>query len=190
MSVRNGVVMRLSAGVLGLLVVLSVTSCAGRRVATTFTDMERHVPPGTTVYVTTADGTEAKGKLATLSVSSMTVSLRNTTTRDFSEAEVTRVRVKDPLWNGMLIGAGIGSLSFALGDEGCSAPNASPDCIRVSRGAGIAIGTAMGAALGTVIDALRHRQVFRATRSTRGAALFIAPVVTPNMAAVRVSSRF
>ena len=183
--------MRLSTGVVGLLVVLSVTSCAGRRVATTFTDIGKHVPAGTTVYVTTTDGTEVQGELATLSVSSMTVSLRNTSTRDFSEAEVTRVRVKDPLWNGMLIGAAVGGFfTFALNDESCTAPNASPDCLKVSRGAGVAIGTAIGAALGTGFDALRHRQVFRATRSTRGASLFIAPVVTPNMAAVRVSSRF
>ncbi|MCA1561868.1 MAG: hypothetical protein LC804_16915 [Acidobacteria bacterium] len=170
---------------------LSVTGCAGKRVATTFADMEKHVPAGTTVYVTTSDGKEVKGKLATVSGSSMTVSLRDTSTRDFSEADVARIRAKDPLWNGMLIGAALnGFFTFALNDEGCTAPSAAPDCKKVSRGAGAAIGAGIGAALGMGFDALHHQRVFRGTRSPRGASLFIAPVVTPNVAAVRVSSRF
>jgi len=60
----------------------------------------------------------------------------------------------------------------------------------VSRGAGVAIGAVIGAALGTGLDALRHRRVFRGTPSAGRASLFIAPVVTPNVVAVRVSSRF
>jgi small nuclear ribonucleoprotein (snRNP)-like protein len=183
--------MRLRLWVVGVSMSLSVTGCAGKRVATTFTDMAKHVPAGTTVYVTTTDGKEVKGALATVSASSMKVSLRDTSMRDFSDADVTRVRAKDRLWNGLLIGAAVGGfLTFAINDASCIEPYASPDCVKVSRGAGVAIGTALGAAVGTGFDALHHRRVFRGTSSTRGASLFFAPVVTPNVVAVRVSSRF
>jgi hypothetical protein len=119
------------------------------------------------------------------------VSLRDASTREFGEADVTRVRAKDPLWNGMLIGAGVvGLLTFALNDASCVEPSASPDCVKVSRAAGIAIGTALGAALGTGFDMLHHRQVFRGTNSGRGASLFVVPVVTPRVLGVRLSSGF
>lgn len=183
--------MRVHVWTVGLSMMLSVTACAGKRIPTTFTEMAPRVPEGTTVYVTTTDGKEVPGRLAAVSGSSMTVSLRDASTRDFDEADVTRIRVKDPLWNGMLIGAGVGGLfTFALNDAGCVEPYASPSCIKVSRGAGIAIGTAIGAALGTGFDMLHHPHVFRSTNSGRGARLFIAPVVTPTVLGVRVSSRF
>lgn len=183
--------MRFGICAVGLSMTLSITGCAGKRVATTFADMGRRVPTGTTVYVTTTDGIEVQGKLSTLSASSMKVQLGDQSTRDFREADVTWIRAKDPLWNGMLIGAAAGGFfSFALNDASCTAPSASPDCRNVSRGAGVAIFTAIGAALGTGFDALLHRRVFRGPRSTSGASLFIEPVVTPKVAAVRVSSRF
>lgn len=170
---------------------LSVTGCVGKRVATTFVDMEKRVPSGTTVYVTTSDGKDVKGKLAAVSGSSMKISLRDAATRDFSEADVARISAKDPLWNGMLIGAAVGGFfTFALNDASCIEPYASPGCKKVSRGAGVAIAAGIGAALGMGFDALHHRRVFRGTRSPRGAALFVAPVITPKVAAVRVSSRF
>jgi uncharacterized protein (DUF2249 family) len=183
--------MRMRACMVGLLMTLLVTACAGKRIPTTFTDMGKRVPEGTTVYVTTTDGKEVQGKLAAVSVSSIQLLLRDTSTRDFREADVTRIRAKDPLWNGMLIGAGVvGFFSFALNDASCIEPYASPSCVKVSRGRGIAIGAAIGAALGAGIDMLHRRRVFRGTSSRRGASLFIAPVVTPKVLGVRVSSGF
>lgn len=182
--------MRVHACMVGLLMTLSVTGCAGKRIPTTFTGMGERVPGGTTVYVTSADGKDVQGKLGTVSVSSMTVLLRDGSTRDFGEAEVTGVRVRDPLWNGMLIGAGVGGFFTAvLNDASCVEPYASPDCIKVSRGAGIAIGTAIGAALGTGFDLLHRRRVFRGTKSGGKAALFIAPVVTRERLAMVVGCR-
>src|SRR5512141_1634833 len=183
--------MKLHVCVAGLLMTLSVTACAGNRIPTTFPDMGKRVSEGTTVYVTTTDGKEVQGKLATISASSMTVSLRDRSTRDFGEADVTRIRAKDPLWNGMLIGAAIGGFfTFAMNDASCVEPYAAPDCVKVSRGAGTAIGTVIGAAVGTGFDMLHHRRVFRGTTPRRGASLFIAPVVTPGLLGVRVSSGF
>lgn len=183
--------MRLITWVVGVSITLAGTGCAGRRVATTFSDMEKRVPAGTTVYLTTRDGTEVKGKLVTVSGSSMNVSLRDAATRDFSEADVARISAKDKLWNGLLIGAALGGFfAFMLNDASCIEPYASPDCKKVPRGAGVAITAGIGAALGTAFDALHHRRVFRGTKSTRGASLFIAPVVAPHVAAVRVSARF
>jgi hypothetical protein len=177
--------------VVAVSITLAGTGCGGRRVATSFSEMEKRAPAGTTVYVTTNDGKEVKGKLAAVSGSSMRVSMRDTATRDFSEADVARVAAKDTLWNGMLIGAGVaGAAAFMLNDESCVEPYAQSNCRKVSRGAGVAITAGIGAALGTAFDALHHRPVFRAARSGRGASLIVAPLVTPNVAAIRISSRF
>jgi hypothetical protein len=174
-----------------VLMLLAGTGCAGRRVATTFTEMESHVTAGTTLYVTTSDGKAVKGTLATVSGSSLKMSLADRSTRDFREVDVARIRTKDTLWNGMLIGAAAGGfLTFAINDGSCIVPYAATDCRKVSRGAGVAIGAAIGAAIGTGVDVLHHRRVFRGTVSAQGASLIVAPVANPHMAAILLSSRF
>jgi hypothetical protein len=175
---------------LAVLIVLAGTGCGGRRVATTFGAMEKRVPAGTTLYLTTDDGEEVKGKFVGLSGSLMRVTMRDTATREFSEADVARVTAKDTLWDGMLIGAAVtGAFAFMLNDESCVEPYARPNCVKLSRGAGVALFTGMGAALGTVFDALHHRPVF-ARPPLKGASLFVSPLVTPNAAAIHLSARF
>ena len=124
----------------------------------------------------------------------MTVSLRDTSTRQFSEADVMRIRVRDSLWNGMLVGAGIGGfLGYSYNDTDCLFSYTVPDCTKGSPAEPMAIGAAIGAAIGTGIDALRLRRVFRGTKATtvtHGPSLFFGPVITPDLVAVRVSSRF
>lgn len=103
-----------------LLMLLASTGCTGRRVATTFIGMESHVPAGAALYVTTSDGQHVKGRLTTVSASSMQMSLADQSSREFREADVARIRTKDALWNGIVIGATTGgSLTFALNDGSC-----------------------------------------------------------------------
>lgn len=181
--------MRKFVSAVGVAVILSA-GCAGRRV-TTFTEMEKRVPAGTTLYVATDDGKEIKGKLAAISGQTLRLTLRDAATREFREMDVTRVRARDPLWNGALIGAAAAGISAAaLVETGCVAPYAAPDCKTVSRGAGVAIMAGLGGGVGLLFDVLHHRRVFRGAKRARGASLFIAPVLAPNTAGVRVSSRF
>lgn len=177
--------------VVGLLMTLAASGCAVRRVPNTFSELATRVPPGATVYVTMADGSDVEGALVTASASLMTVSLGDGSMRDLASADVTEVRARDPLWNGMLTGAAIGGVgAFALADESCLEPYALPDCRKVSRGAGAAMGAAIGAALGAGFDVLHHQRVFRTRNHMIGASVVIAPVLTSDAVAVRVSSRF
>lgn len=169
---------------------VSLTGCAGQRVASDFVALERQVPAGATVFVTTRSGDHVKGRVVASSPSSLSLSLRDNATRQFIPADVSEIRVRDPLWNGLVIGAGVtGLMVGALNDASCTAPNASPNCKKVSRGAGVAIGTAIGAGIGTWIDAVHHRRVFRGAPSARSSRVIIEPFVTPTRASIRVSLR-
>ena len=183
--------MRVTVFVAGVSLMLSGAGCAVRRVPTTFAEMEKHTPVGTTVYVTTKDGEEVTGTLATISASSISVALRDEPARVVVDANVASIRAKDPLWNGLVIGAGVGGFMIgALSDESCIAPYAAPDCKNVSRGAGILLGAGIGAALGAGFDALHHQRVFRSSPPAGRASVFVAPVVTPDTITVRIFSRF
>ena len=166
------------------------TGCAGKRVATTFTEINKHLAAGTTVYVTTNDGTEVRGELDTVSGASARLLLQDATTREFSEADVARVTTKDTLWSGLLIGAGLGgAFGFMLNDESCFPAHAPADCRKASRSVGVAATAALGGALGAAVDALHRQRVFHGTR-TAGISLSIAPLIAPRGVAIAVSTCF
>ena len=174
----------------GLAVAFSVTGCAGKRV-TTFSDMDKRAPAGTTVYVTTTRGEAIKGQIVSVAGSSMKISLGDAATREFSEADVARVRARDPLWNGILIGAAVGAApAVLLFEPGCVEPFAVPDCKTVSREAGVAIFAGMGAGIGLLWDALHRRRVFDGAHPARRTSVVIAPIIGSKAAGIRVSSRF
>jgi hypothetical protein len=77
-----------------------------------------------------------------------------------------------------------------MNDESCSAPIPAPDCRDVSRGAGVAIGTLVGAAIGAGVDALHQQPVFRNPGPAGGTAVWITPVLAPGHAAIVVRARF
>lgn len=176
----------------GLAIALSMAGgCARPRVVTTFSDLETRLRPGTSVHVTNTAGDEIKGEVTAVSGPSLRIKLRDAAERDFAESAVARITVKDPIWNGAVIGAAVGVVGGGISDEGCSSPSAAPDCKKVSRGAGIAIMTAMGAGFGAALDALFWRRVpvFRASKRA-GSVRFLMPVVGPHRAGVFVSTGF
>jgi len=177
-------------GVALLAVAFSASAGCARRVATTFKDLESRVRPGAVLYVTSHGGQETKGSLDAVSGSSLKLRIRDTAARDFAEADVSRIRERDSLWNGLLIGAATGGLMFAaVGEEGCTAPNAVAGCRKVSRGAGTAAMAAIGAGIGVGVDALHRRRVFRGA-PRRGATLTIMPALSRQGSAVMLTSRF
>lgn len=172
----------------GMCFVVLLTGCAGRRVASDFATMEQRLAPGVTTYVTTMDGGRFRGRVASVSAASFRLSLPDGAPRDFLPADVSAIRVKDPLWNGLLIGGGVSALMAGmLNDAGCIEPYASPGCKKVSRAAGIAVTAGVGAVIGAGIDALHHRRVYHGARPARTSRLLLAPALTRTSVSLRMS---
>lgn len=183
--------MKLLACVVGISVGMTLSGCASRRVATDFSALERRAPSGSTIYVTTSGAERLKGQVSGVSAAALKLSLRDGTTRDFLPADVFEIRVKDPLWNGLLITAGVtGLMAAALNDPQFSCiPSAAPDCRKKSRGPGIAGAAAVFGLIGAYFDSLHHRLVFRGMTAGRTSRLAIVPTLTPNEASIGVTLR-
>jgi hypothetical protein len=176
--------------VLALAAILFCTACAQKRVATTFRELDPAVRPGTGIRITTADGRQMTGTVESLSAANMRVRSGEGTLREFAEADVSRIVASDPLWDGVLIGAAAAALPVALiADEGCTAPQAAPDCKQMSRGTSLAMLAAIGAGVGLGVDLLRRDDVFR-TPAPPAASLRLVPVAGPGVAGFVLSARF
>lgn len=166
-------------------------SAAAQRPANSFDKLSQLIKPGDTVSITEADGGRVKGEVAEVTPSSITLLIShngdrpgsaNSTTkveerRTFPEAAVRRIVYRDSLWNGALIGAGVGTLWGPLG------PSVSLGLVP-----GIGVGAAIGAAIGTGIDALITEPVYESTQHTRSVTL--APVFRSDRHAVLVCITF
>ena len=168
--------------------VILLTGCAGKRVASDFATLEQRLAPGVTAYVTTMDGGRFRGRVVGVSAASLRLSLPDGAPRDFLPADVSAIRVRDPLRNGLLIGGGVSALMAGiLNDEPCVADSAAPGCKKQSRAAGIAVTAGLGAAIGAGIDALHHRRVYDGARPARTARLLLAPTLTRTSVSLRMS---
>ena len=176
--------------VLAAVTAFGTAACGHGRVATRFTDLAPKVRAGSTAYVTSRDGQQTRGTLVDVSDASLRLRLADSGIRHFAESDVSTVRLKDPLWNGLLIGAAVGGLPIAaIADEGCTSPNAVPDCDKVSRGEVFAYGAAGGAAIGAVLDLLHRKQVYRNPSVPRRSVMLL-PLVGRRHIGVAFSSRF
>lgn len=181
--------MKVLTQVAGMCFVVLLTGCAARRVAGDFATLEQRLAPGVTAYVTTVDGARFRGRVASVSAASLRLSLPDGAPRDFLPADVSAIRVRDPLWNGLLIGGGVSALMAGMiNDAGCISPNVDPlGCQKASRGAGIAASAGMGAAIGAGIDALHHRRVYNGARPAGTTRLLLAPALTRTSVSLRMS---
>jgi hypothetical protein len=95
---------------------------------------------------------------------------------------------RDPLWNGAVIGAGLGAIAGALG--GATAIECS-ECagFNVPLTFGV-LGAAAGAGLGAAIDALRHARAVPPTPTDRRRRVTVAPLVGKNQRALVATVRF
>lgn len=135
----------------------------------TFEELKLVAKSGETVYVVDSTGAEAKARIFDVSDRALTL-LFNGVRRDFREADIRRVERlrRDPVRNGVLIGAGAGALvGFVQGRrlDGPSCPRSGIEC-----GQGAIIGTVAGALWGSIggwiVDALVHtREVIYAARA-------------------------
>ena len=171
------------------------TPGAAQQPVRSFDQLNTRLKPGDTVWVTDAGGREITGRIRNLSAASLLLDAGGTP-RDFQAEQVgtIRLRPKDSLKNGVLLGAVIG---LALGVASCAANS---QCIDDEGGPGVTaalglMGAAAGAGLGAGVDAAVKGPklvVYRAAGTAGHAAtrVSIGPVLTPRRGGVAVSVAF
>jgi hypothetical protein len=128
------------------------------------------------VRVTDDRGGQVEGRVDALAADSLTVNGRL-----FTAARIARIERKgDRLWNGLIIGAGVGVFLPLLPTEACS---------NQSRGGCIASGIVTGALLGLAIDAV-HRGYTTVYRAERRSTVRVVPRIDPHSRGVAVSLAF
>jgi hypothetical protein len=158
-----------------------------------FDQLNTRLKPGDTVYVTDIEGREIVGKVRDLSTASLLVDTGGVP-RDFQAARVRtiRMRVSDPLGNGVLWGMVAGFVGGALS---CAV---NPQCAGDDGGGGITavlalMGAAGGAGIGAGVDAAVKRPmltVYAAPAGPGGGRVSVAPMITPRAKGVAVLLRF
>jgi len=128
-----------------------------------FGDLKLRIGVGEPVRVVDVLGRETRGRVLTLSDAILTVRVDDVH-REFHAADVTQIdrRRRDPVWNGVLMGAAGGALlGFGLG-RSLDSPSCPRPGIECGQGAVVATvsGVIWGAVGGWVADALiRKREV-------------------------------
>ncbi len=175
-----------------VLFTLAPLTAGAQAVASNFAELRFTVKPGDTVYVTDDAGQERRARILELSPASLSLSV-NGTRRDFSEAEVRRIRQRRPdsLWNGAAIGAAsvmalstVGAIAFSDRDE--------DEAFGWADVGFICYLGAIGAGVGTGIDALiQGRKVIYESAGTTSRTTFrVSPVLSPRIRGVRISFSF
>ena len=98
---------------------LTPANAIAQTASNSFEQLQNIVSTGQIVVVTDDTGRKIKGKIASISGSSLVI--QSTDRLIFAESAVTEVRRTDSLWNGTLIGAGVGFAVFAIGRLNCEA---------------------------------------------------------------------
>ena len=156
--------------------------------AQSFDELRHRVSPGAAILVTDSAGHEFQGTLRDLSAISLNLFVDGRV-HPFSAADVALVkqRRRDSLWNGLLIGAAVGTapaVYWLLAD-----PNECGNSICMSD---LVIGVIPCATLGLVIDALIQKKVMlfrRASRSSR-VDIVVGPIVTTRRQSVEMTISF
>ena len=151
---------------------------ARAQTAHTFEELHRILQVRQTVVVTDVSGQEAKGRIDQLSTASITVGGRT-----FTDAAIRAIRLPDPLWNGMLVGAAIGT-GLATWDYVIDPSEPGNAVI-------FAVAVGLGTAIGAGIDALRikgGRLLYASPRQT--AAMRVLPLLEQNRQGALVRIRF
>jgi hypothetical protein len=150
-------------------------------VATSFEELRQILKRDQTVVVTDANGQRTKGKVAEVSPSSLVVLTPEA--RAFAEGTITEIRAADPLRNGTLIGAGIGT-GLAMWDYLID-PSEPGNAVIFTAAIGL------GAAIGAGIDALVNKggKVLYAS-PRRKSALMFSPFLGKDRQGALVSVRF
>ena len=143
-----------------------------------FEELQRMLKVRQTVVVTDESGQEVKGRVDQLSTASITVGGRT-----FTDAAIREIRLPDPLWNGMLVGAAIGT--------GLATWDYLIDPSEPGNAVVFAVAIGLGTAIGAGIDALRTKGgklLYASPRQT--AAMRVLPLLERNRQGALVCIRF
>jgi hypothetical protein len=183
-----------SAQTLLIFAAVTISGCAARPPARTFSELQQRVQPGTTLYVIDDRGNETRGRLAAISPDGLTLDRDDAPLR-FAESAVRQVqRYGDPLWNGFLIGMAVGTPGMLIADPTYDPCPDNPRrlCPNSQVGQRIVALTVMGA-IGAGIDALirgRHQLYLSPGQLAASAArVAITPQFSRSSAALRVTLR-
>jgi len=148
-------------------------------------NLRRALIPGTTVWITGADGREEKMQVVAASGDTVTTTVENET-RHLRAADIVRVRARraDSVLNGALIGAGA---AVASGLFLCTRTEPWENC-RDDVGPILRI-AAVGAGIGMGVDALirGRRTIYEAPHAAQ---LRVAPIVARRATGLQVSLSF
>lgn len=157
-------------------------------VARSFDELRTRVSPGAAILVTDSAGHEFQGTLRDLSDLSLNLFMDGRV-HPFAAADVALVKQRRPdsLWNGLLIGAAVGTapaVYWLLAD-----PNECGNSICMSD---LVIGMIPCATIGLAIDALVQKKVMlyrRASRSSR-VEMVVGPIVTTRRKSLEMTISF
>jgi len=157
-------------------------------VATSFTELRLLVSPGDTVTVHHHGGEQTKGKILSLSPTSIAI-LTRSERHDLDEGDVSVIvqRRQDSLKNGALWGAGITSVVFGIG----LAQVCEGECGSAVLVSGVLFYAGLGAGIGVGIDAMitSPRVIFEKASSS-SSRLRVSPLVGPRRRGVALSMAF
>jgi hypothetical protein len=166
--------------------VASTTGCAPVQPAQSWPDLVQRLQPGTPIAVTDIQGTEMRGKVSAADTTSLTLNTAGAM-KQFDAQDVRQVRRDgDPLWNGFVIGAGVGVLGAVLPDNRCSGQMRVCNDRQIPERLTFA---AIATAAGVGIDALyRDRTVLYGPAAR--VALRVTPVLAPDSRGLSISLGF
>jgi hypothetical protein len=182
-------------GIFSILVAFFALSCGagwGQEPAHTFNDMRQKLATGDTVQVFDSNGNRTQGKVVDVSPDALTLESKGSRVV-LSENTVGEVRRKEPdrLWNGILIGGGIGVAAGFLAASGVCGQNDS-ECSAIARPVFVLPGIGIGIAIGALID--RSLNKFGTVFTSPGAAgqprVSLSPVFSRQHRAFRLSIGF
>jgi hypothetical protein len=178
------------------IVLIAPALAVAQEPVTSFEQLRMRLKPGDRVWVTDAKGREVEGRIQRVWADALTVDTDPSTTFPARDVSLIREARPDSLWNGTLIGLGVGG---GLASAWCLAA-AAADSPSVSAGVecaeGFIVFGGLGTLLGLVIDAAAPGKglvVYRAPGASGApghARLSIAPVITPRTKGVALSFSF
>ena len=107
---------RAQAVLLCTLTLVVAGGCAARQPARSFSDLQRLLHSGNTVFVIDTTGSETKGKVVDVSPSALVLDVNGNRHRMEHDSIRQVQRYGDSLWNGLLIGAAVGTGGMLIAD--------------------------------------------------------------------------
>lgn len=138
------------------------------------------VKPGQSVVVEDVRGSSISGRVAKVTASSLIVLAPDAVTIPLDS--VSTIQAGDSIWNGLLIGAGVGGALAVLGLQTES------DAIYFHAYIGAWLYPTTGAVVGALVDRARRKTIFR--RSSRSDRLVVSPWIAGGARGISVVVTF